>query len=117
MRTCQGVAGNVASARESLLWPAPMIVGTDAHKLNNRFTIELFSHLKQDLHEMVSFRGYRNGHSSVQVGQYLYILGGRGIDGNTLNRVTDRSSILFDSCLYIYFNWNRYNELTSAIGQ
>lgn len=87
MMTCRNTE-NVAALRSSVENPTAMVFGTDSKKDINRFTIEKFSHLQQDLVEVISFEGYRSGHTTVQVGQYMYILGGQNAQGDALNRVS-----------------------------
>lgn len=52
------------SSRISLSRPTPTIVGTNANKSKDRFTIEKFSHLQGDLYEIFDYPGYRKFHSS-----------------------------------------------------
>lgn len=87
---------NAVPSRFNIRHPIPMVIGidTDASIDRDCFTIEKLSHLQNTMVEVVSFNGYRSGHSVVQVGQHLYILGGKDADGITLKRVSDRSSVL-----------------------
>lgn len=70
-----------------------MIIGTNANMNRDRFTIEKFSHLQKNVVEVINFAGYRNGHSAVQVGHHLYVLGGKDAKGNILDRVSVRSDL------------------------
>lgn len=82
-----GDQSNRNNLRSSLIGPIPMLVGTDAHKSDDQFTIEKISQLKMNLFEVLSFPGYRRGHSSVQAGEYMYILGGKDVARHALNKV------------------------------
>lgn len=71
------------------MYPIPFIVGStsDEHKRNNKFVLKKFDLCVGEWREIHSFAGYREGHSVVQVGHYLFVLGGEDLDGALLNKV------------------------------
>lgn len=95
-----------ASTRFCIRYATAMIIGTDANIDRDLFTIEKLSPVQKDVVEMINFAGYRSGHSTVQVGHHLYILGGIDAEGNILNKVSVQfvvfhSCVLINSCLIV----------------
>lgn len=119
MTTCQSFEDGTPSSRHNIRRPTAMIIGTDKNADLDVFTIsQKFSRLQNRMVEVVTFVGYRHGHTTVQVGQHLYVLGGIDGKGNTMDRVSG-----MESNFALFYNiWcppssDRCSASTSAIGR
>lgn len=67
----------------------PFIVGSsfDVCKRHNEFVLNKLDFHKNEWRTIHSFSGYREGHSVVQVDHFLYIIGGKDVNGTILNTV------------------------------
>lgn len=79
----------IKSPRLSTKTAIPFIVGGESNenRSNNEFVLQKFDSHKFVWRKIHSFPVYREEHSVVQADHYLYILGGKDVNGLILDKV------------------------------